>query len=409
MFISLFLRVLFLDFYFLFLLVLLCFVLEGIFVYFWSGVCFFFDSFGFLILGLMSVLVMGFIIYFEQVKFLVLSVCLVIYFSLLFFFSNNIMLLYMFYELTLIPVLFSILGYGRQVEKIGARYYLVFYTFFFGFPYLFIYSRVCDFFDFVYFNFNLGIEWTLVLSFCFLVKFPIYFFHVWLPKAHVEAPTSISMVLAGVMLKLGGAGVLRINKCLSYVFLEFWVLLSLVSITACSFICLFQRDSKSLAAYSSICHMGFVLLAEVSFVYFGKTIGVVMMLSHGFTSVIIFYFIGEFFHVRGSRMLYYMRGYFNTNCLLSLFFCLTFMSNFSFPFCITFFSEYVIINYYRCLYLLGFIFLFLYYMISFYYSVYILVVFLFGFNFFDSKDGRAVISLSMVFMMYNFFWFLVII
>nr|QDF64303.1 NADH dehydrogenase subunit 4 [Physaloptera rara] len=409
MFISLFLSVLFMNYYFLFLLVLLMFVLGGIWCCFWSGGLFFYDSYGFLVLALMSILVMGFINYFEVDKFLGFSVCWVIYFSLLFFFSNNMMILYIFYELTLIPVLFSILGYGRQVEKIGASYYLVFYTFFFGFPYLFIYSRVCDFFDFVYFDFFLGFEYALVLSFCFLVKFPIYFFHIWLPKAHVEAPTSISMVLAGVMLKLGGAGVLRISKCLSFSFLEFWILLSLVSMTVSSFICMFQSDSKSLAAYSSICHMGFVLLAEVSFMYFAKSMGVVMMLSHGFTSVMMFYFIGEFFHVSGSRMVYYMRGYFNTSSLMSLFFCLTFMSNFSFPFCITFFSEYVMINYWGFLYVISLGFLFFYYMISFYYSIYMLVVFVFGSNFYESKEGAVLVSLPMVFMMYNFFWFLVII
>nr|WVH37132.1 NADH dehydrogenase subunit 4 [Physaloptera clausa] len=406
---SLFLSLLFFNYYLMFFFVLLLFVLSGVFSCFWSGNLFFFDSYGFLVLGLMSILVMGFINFFDFSKFLGFSVCLVVYFSLLFFFSNNMMLLYMFYELTLIPVLFSILGYGCQVEKIGASYYLVFYTFFFSFPYLFIYSRVCDFFDFIYFDFFLGFEYTLVLSFCFLVKFPIYFFHVWLPKAHVEAPTSVSMILAGVMLKLGGVGVLRISKCLSYSFLEFWILLSLVSMVVCSFICLFQSDSKSLAAYSSICHMGFVLLSEISLVYYAKSMSVIMMLSHGFTSVMMFYFIGEFFHTSGSRMVYYMRGYFNASYLMVLFFCLTFMSNFSFPFCITFFSEYVMINYFSLLCIIGLVFLFFYYMISFYYSIYMLVVFVFGNNYYDVSEGSVLVSLPLVFMMYNFFWLLVII
>lgn len=81
-----------------------------------------------------------------------------------------------------------------------------------------------------------------------------------------------------------------------------------------------QSDCKSLAAYSSICHMGFVLLSEVSMICYGKSMALVMMLAHGYTSVLMFYFIGEFYHVAGSRLIYYLRGCFNVRLIFCLFF-----------------------------------------------------------------------------------------
>lgn len=87
-------------------------------------------------------------------------------------------MLYVFYELTMIPVLFCLLGYGRQVEKVRACYYLIFYTLFFGIPYLFLYRRVFWFLSFVYYDFFISYEFVFLLSLCFLVKFPVYFVHI---------------------------------------------------------------------------------------------------------------------------------------------------------------------------------------------------------------------------------------
>lgn len=138
-------------------------------------------------------------------------------------------------------------------------------------------------------------------------------------------------------MKLGGAGIYRIRKSLNFFGFELLVFFSLIGIVFCSFICIFQSDCKSLAAYSSICHIGFVLLSEISILYYGKSIALIMILSHGYTSVLIFYFIGEFYHIARSRLVYYLRGYFSINLLFCLIFCLTMISNFGFPSSISFF------------------------------------------------------------------------
>ncbi|MCV3769876.1 MAG: proton-conducting transporter membrane subunit, partial [Wolbachia pipientis] len=88
--------------------------------------------------------------------------------------------------------------------------------------------------------------------------------------------------------------------------------------------------------------MGFVLLSEVSMICYGKSMALVMMLAHGYTSVLMFYFIGEFYHVAGSRLIYYLRGCFNVRLIFCFFFCLTMVSNFGFPVSVNFFSEYVV-------------------------------------------------------------------
>nr|WGC93705.1 NADH dehydrogenase subunit 4 [Mansonella sp.] len=398
----------FFDFFFFFCFFLF-FILLGISDCSWFGSFYFFDSFNFVFLSFLSIFVLGFICLSETVSGLVFYSCLVIFFGIFFFYSGSLVFFYVFYELTMIPILFCLLGFGRQVEKIGACYYLIFYTLFFGMPYLFIYSRIFCFFSFVYYDFFMSFELVFFLSMCFLVKFPIYFLHVWLPKVHVEAPTSTSMILAGIMLKFGGAGLYRLGKSLSYLSLEFLFFLSLISMIFCSFICMVQSDCKSLAAYSSICHMGFVLLSEVSMLYYGKSMSLVMMLAHGYTSVLMFYFIGEFYHIADSRLLYYLRGYFNVSVLFSLMFCLTMVSNFGFPVSVSFFSEYLMLNSLSSVFCWGIFFLFLYYLVSFYYSVYIMVCFLIGNKVSYISDTRSVICLPLVFMVYNFFWFVFVI
>lgn len=211
------------------------------------------------------------------------------------------------------------------------------------------------------------------------------------------------MLLAGIMLKLGGVGIYRISKSLNYFGLEFLFLFSLISIVFSSFICIIQSDCKSLAAYSSICHMGFVLLSEIRMVYYGKSMALVIILAHGYTSVLIFYFIGEFYHNSNSRLLYYFCGYFNISILFSFIFCFTIISNFGFPFSISFFSEYLMLNYCRSVFYFIVFFLFLYYLVSFYYSIYIMICFLIGLKFNFVFENRFIICLPVIIMIYNFF------
>jgi len=115
------------------------------------------------------------------------------------------------------PILLMIVGFGGQVEKVGSSFYLLFYASFCSFPFLYVYLNCLFFFGFNYFFFIVSWEFLFFLSLCFLIKFPAYFLHLWLPKAHVEAPTRARMLLAGLLLKLGTAGFVRILGCFSYV------------------------------------------------------------------------------------------------------------------------------------------------------------------------------------------------
>lgn len=239
---------------------------------------------------------------------------------------------------------------------------------------------------------------------CFLVKFPVYFLHLWLPKAHVEAPTTARILLAGLLLKLGTAGFLRLGEVMKFTFMNFWVVLSLVGIVVRAFMCLFQRDAKAVAAYSSITHMRFVLLALVIMAKSSKIGGCLMMLSHGYTSALIFYLIGEFFHSRGSRMINYLRGFMARGVVISFFMIAVFLSNRGVPPSLSFISEFVVItNLFRVNGGL-LVVLFLYFFIAFYYSIFILTGALMGGGPKSLRSWASCFIFPGLVLMYNFFW-----
>uniref|UniRef100_A0A0M3HZZ9 Cytochrome c oxidase subunit 3 n=1 Tax=Ascaris lumbricoides TaxID=6252 RepID=A0A0M3HZZ9_ASCLU len=250
--------------------------------YSWLGCFYFFDSFSFILLIVMSLFILG-VVLLRESNFMLLLLSEVLVVVVCVFVPSNVILMYMYFELSMFPILVIILGYGSQIEKINSSYYLIFYAALCSFPFLFVYFK-----SLVYFDFNLSWEMVFVLSLRFMIKFPVYFLHLWLPKAHVEAPTTASMLLAGLLLKLGTAGFLRILGCLSFVHNNVWIVLAFLGIILASFCCMFQSDAKALAAYSSITHIRFVLMALVFIIMSGKTGGVILMLAHGYTSTLCF-------------------------------------------------------------------------------------------------------------------------
>ena len=137
--------------------------------------------------------------------FFILNLTLVLSFTV-----DNLILFYFFFESSLIPIFSIILGWGYQIERLKARFFLLIYTLFASLPLLFVIILILKsgstlnifIINFISLNLNSGI--IIIIVAAFLVKFPIFLVHQWLPKAHVEAPVSGSMILAGVLLKWGG-------------------------------------------------------------------------------------------------------------------------------------------------------------------------------------------------------------
>lgn len=133
-----------------------------------------------------------------------------LFFSIIFFYSTTYIWLFISLELSLFPILFLVLGYGIQLEKISATYYLLLYTLVGALPLLVVISYL-GVSERLERKRKLSREIKLFISLPFLVKFPIYLFHLWLPKAHLEASTLGSILLASILLKLGRMGYLFIS------------------------------------------------------------------------------------------------------------------------------------------------------------------------------------------------------
>nr|YP_003433890.1 NADH dehydrogenase subunit 4 [Oesophagostomum dentatum]ACX85164.1 NADH dehydrogenase subunit 4 [Oesophagostomum dentatum]BAV82778.1 NADH dehydrogenase subunit 4 [Oesophagostomum dentatum] len=370
----------------------------------WAGLFFVVDSNVFVLLIFMMIFIYGMVLISEKnFNLLVLSAILIMI-CLMFFVSSNMLMLYMYFELSMFPILIMILGYGSQIEKINSGYYLLFYAAICSFPFLFIYYKSMFMFSVCYFDFVITWELFFILSLSFMMKFPVYFLHLWLPKAHVEAPTTASMLLAGLLLKLGTAGYLRILGSMNFVYNNFWIIISLLGMILASFSCVFQSDAKSLAAYSSVTHMSFLLLSIIYIMMSSKISGLMMMLAHGYTSTLMFYMIGEFYHTSSTRMVYFMNSFFGSSMFFGIMFSLVFLSNSGVPPSLSFLSEFMIITNSMVISKLFFFMIFVYFMISFYYSLFLIVSSVMGKMFVNINNFNVGVSMSTVLMMFNVFW-----
>jgi proton-translocating NADH-quinone oxidoreductase chain M len=281
---------------------------------------------------------------------LLIELLLLLVFSVL-----DIFLFYVFFEAILIPMFVLIGIWGSRERKIRAVYLLFFYTLFgsllmlIGLLYIYSITGSLNLEYLLAWPFTFEEQCWLWLAFflSFASKIPMFPFHIWLPEAHVEAPTVGSDLLAGILLKLGVYGFLRFSLSLfpeaSLYFSPFVYLLSVLGVIYASLSAIRQTDLKRIIAYSSVAHMNLVTLGIFSFNTIGIEGSILQSISHGFVSGAMFLLIGILYDRYHSRFLYYYGGLVHMMPVYSVFLLIFTMANIALPGTSSFVGEFLLL------------------------------------------------------------------
>jgi len=283
-------------------------------------------------------------------RFFILSLLIILILS---FSVNNIIIFYILFEISLIPTILIIMGWGYQPERINAGYYLIIYTVSASLPLLlfitslYIKNYSLCFIIFIYSPPLFYFSSSLILSLAFLVKIPIYLTHLWLPKAHVEAPAAGSIILAGILLKLGAYGIIRLLIIIPEIINPLYYLLIIISlwgILTASSICVRQHDIKSLIAYSSVRHIGLIIIGITRSFKWGWDGAIIIIIAHGLSRSGLFFLANASYENTNTRRIFLTKGIISLSPIISLWWFLLSIANIGAPPTLNILREIIILS-----------------------------------------------------------------